>query len=99
MSAHDNRRENAEALAIQALAFIAADPELLPRFLAITGIEASAIRLAAREPGFLAGVVQFIAAHEPTLLRFSEETGIPPQKLTGALRDLPFGDDGHERST
>lgn len=92
------KRENAEALAIQALGFVAADPELLPRFLAITGIEAQAIRQAAREPGFLAGVLQFIAAHEPTLLRFSEETGIPPQQVSSALRALPLGDDSHDSS-
>ncbi|MDQ2704064.1 MAG: DUF3572 domain-containing protein [Pseudomonadota bacterium] len=96
----DNRRdrENAEGLAITALAFVAADPELLPRFLAITGIEANSIRQAAREPGFLAGVLQFIAAHEPTLMRFSEESGIPPQQVSAALRALPFGDEGHDRS-
>ena len=96
----DNRqdRENAEALAIRALGFVAADPELLPRFLAITGIEAGAIRQAASEPGFLAGVLQFIAAHEPTLMRFSEETGVPPQQVSAALRALPFGDDSHDRS-
>jgi hypothetical protein len=92
------KRENAEALAIQALGFVAADPELLPRFLAITGIEAQAIRQAAREPGFLAGVLQFIVAHEPTLLRFSEASGIPPQQVTAALRALPFGDESHDRS-
>jgi hypothetical protein len=92
------KRDNAEALAIQALGFVAADPELLPRFLAISGIEAQSIRQAAREPGFLAGVLQFIAAHEPTLMRFSEETGIPPQQVTAALRELPFGDDSHDRS-
>jgi hypothetical protein len=93
------KRENAEALAIQALGFVAADPELLPRFLAISGIDAQAIRQAAREPGFLAGVLQFIVAHEPTLLRFSEETGTPPQRVSAALRALPFGDDDHDRST
>ena len=60
---------SAEEMAIAALGFIAADPALLPRFLAITGIEAQAIRSAAREPGFLAGVLQFIVAHEPTLMR------------------------------
>jgi hypothetical protein len=93
------KRENAEALAIRALAFVASDPELLPRFLAITGIEAHAIRQAAREPGFLAGVLQFIAAHEPTLMRFSDESGIPPQDVAAAMRALPFGDDGHDRSS
>ena len=94
----NQKRENAEALAIRALGFVAADPELLPRFLAITGIEAGSIRQAAREPGFLAGVLHFIAAHEPSLMRFSEESGIPPQQVSAALRALPFGDDSHDRS-
>ncbi len=40
MPSEASMRENAEAVAISALAFIAADPELLPRFLALTGIEA-----------------------------------------------------------
>jgi hypothetical protein len=91
--------KEAEAIAIGALGFIAADPELLPRFLAITGIEASSIRDAAREPGFLAGVLQFILAHEPTLMRFAEETGTPPASVGKALRVLPTGDDNHEYST
>ncbi|RUM99437.1 DUF3572 family protein [Pseudaminobacter arsenicus] len=91
-------REGAEAIAIQALGFIAADPELLPRFLALTGIEASAIRQAAMEPGFLAGVLQFVLAHEPTLMRFSEESGIAPAIISGALRHLPLGDDHHQTS-
>jgi hypothetical protein len=92
-------REEAEALAVNALAFVASDPELLPRFLAITGIEAGSIRQAAREPGFLAGVLQFILAHEPTLMRFAEETGTPPAAVGKALRALPSGDDNYEAST
>lgn len=92
-------REEAEVVAINALGFVAADPELLPRFLSITGIEAGAIRQAAREPGFLAGVLQFILAHEPTLLRFAEETGTPPASVGKALRALPTGDDNQEYST
>ncbi|MDG4881176.1 DUF3572 domain-containing protein [Mesorhizobium sp. WSM4884] len=92
-------REEAETLAVRALGFIAGDPELLPRFLAITGIEANSIRKAAEEPGFLAGVLQFVLAHEPTLLRFAEETGTPPTAVGKALRALPLGNDDHERST
>lgn len=99
MAEHTSTRENAEALAIGALGFIAGDPELLPRFLAITGIEAGAIRQAAREPGFLAGVLQFILAHEPTLLRFAEETGAAPAAVGAALRALPTGNDTYEAST
>jgi len=86
-------REQAEALAVKALGFLASDPELLPRFLSITGIEASQVRQAAREPGFLAGVLQFIAAHEPTLARFGAECDVEPSSVLAAMRALPFGDD------
>ncbi len=92
-------REHAEALAISALAFVASDPELLPRFLAITGIEATQIRSAAAEPGFLAGVLQFLAAHEPTLMKFAAETGNNPASVSKALQVLPFGNGDYMQST
>jgi hypothetical protein len=88
----------AEQIAIRGLAFIAGDPELLRRFLAITGIEAGNIRASAKEPGFLAGVLQFILAHEPTAKRFAEEAGIDPPAIMAASRALPLGDDRHDRS-
>jgi hypothetical protein len=88
----------AEEIAIAALSFIAGDAELLPRFLAITGISPSMIRGAASEPGFLAGVLNFVLAHEPTLLQFAEHAGIAPEKVVQALRALPTGDEAHERS-
>jgi hypothetical protein len=96
----DDRQKaaDAESVAIAGLGFVAADPELLPRFLAITGIEAQSIRKAASEPGFLAGVLNFILAHEPTLMRFCEETGIEPARVAGAIRRLPLGDDGYQTS-
>lgn len=90
--------ESAESVAISALGFVAADPVLLPRFLGITGIEAAFIRDAAREPGFLAGVLRFILAHEPTLLEFSERSGTPPATIAAALRALPLGNDDYETS-
>jgi len=94
------RRAHAEETAVAALQFIAGDPELLQRFLALTGIEASDIRRAAAEPGFLAGVLQFILAHEPTLLHFCDASGFKPAAVSEALRTLPLGDDGdHMRST
>lgn len=99
MSPSATEREAAEAIAIEALQFIAADPPLLSRFLALTGIEAHQVRRAAAEPGFLAGVMQFILAHEPTLVSFCEETGTAPGSLAKALQALPLGDDGeHFRS-
>lgn len=89
----------AQDLAVSALIFIASDPVLLPRFLAMTGIEANRIRESAAEPGFLAGVLQFILAHEPTLIAFCESTQTGPAQLSHALRALPLGDDRFEAST
>lgn len=83
---------DAEALAVQALGYIAADPVLLPRFLSITGIEASQIRRVAGEPGFMAGVLQFICAHEPTLIAFAETADVAPARVQKALNALPGGE-------
>lgn len=89
-------REAADDIAVQALVFVAGDAELLPRFLDLTGIAANDIRRAASEPGFLAGVLQFILAHEPSLMKFAEHSNIAPQDVGRALRALPTGDDRYE---
>jgi hypothetical protein len=94
-----SQREQAEEIAVAALGFLAVDSTLLPRFLALTGIEAHAIRQAAREPGFLAGVLQFVAAHEPTLLAFAEHANVRPEAVLQAMRALPRGDDRYEPSS
>jgi hypothetical protein len=72
-------------LAIQSLNFIAAEPERLGRFLAISGIGPADIRAAAREPGFLAGVLDFVVADERLLKAFSEECGVAPREVGAAL--------------
>lgn len=92
-------RDQAEAIAIRALGFLSGDATLMSRFLAITGIEAAEIRRAAAEPGFLAGVLDFVLAHEPTLNAFCAETGVAPPSVMAARRVLPTGDDDWVRST
>jgi len=91
------RQEAAEMLAIQALGFIAAEPQRLRRFLDMTGIEAAEIRAAARAPRFLAGVLEHMLADESLLLAFTAEAGIDPAEVARARsligpdweRDLP----------
>lgn len=84
-------QSDAENLAVEALVWLAQDKDLMPRFLALTGIEVSSIRSAANEPGFLAGVLQFYLGHEPTLLRFCAETGRDPATIQKAATLLPGG--------
>jgi hypothetical protein len=90
-------REAAELLAIQALAFIAEQPQSLSRFLNASGLEAGQIRTASRDPGFLAGVLDHMLAHENLLLAFAQSAGIDPVAVAQAAsalggrweRDLP----------
>ncbi len=81
-------REAAELLAIQALAFIAEDPDRLGAFLAASGIGPDAIRAAAREPGFLAGVLDHMLGDESLLLAFAGSAGLDPASIARARRAL-----------
>jgi len=74
-------RQQAEGLAIQALTFIADDPERLGRFLAVTGIGPGEIRAAAREPGFLAGVLDYMASDDRLISAFAAENNLNPADL------------------
>jgi hypothetical protein len=74
-------REEAEGLAIQALAFIAGDGERLGRFLAVTGIGPAEIRTAAREPDFLIGVLDYMASDEQLIGAFAAEADLDPSDI------------------
>jgi hypothetical protein len=77
-------REAAEMLAIQALAFIAEAPERMAAFLTVTGIEPEAIRDAAREAHFLAGVLEHMLGDESLLIAFAERADIDPAAIARA---------------
>jgi hypothetical protein len=81
-------RESAESLAVQALAFLAAEPDRLGRFLAETGIAPEAIRTAATSPGFLMGVLDHLLADERLLIAFAEEAEIAPEDIGRARAGL-----------
>ncbi|MCK7475588.1 MAG: DUF3572 domain-containing protein [Rhodopseudomonas palustris] len=66
--------EMAEIVAVQALSFLASQPERLARFLAETGIGPATLRSAAADPQFLVGVLDF-------LLRDDEAVQALPQRL------------------
>ncbi|KAG1668248.1 DNA polymerase IV [Nymphon striatum] len=70
--------------------WIASDGEMMTRFLGLTGIEPDQIREVASEPGFLAAVLDFLLAHEPTLNRFCEENNVEPKFVAQARKR--FGD-------
>jgi hypothetical protein len=77
-------RDAAAALAIEALSYLVADGERMARFLALTGIDPTSIRAAAREPGFLAGVLDHICGDEQLLIAFAEHAGTPAEHVAAA---------------
>ncbi len=88
-------QEAAEALSIQALSFIAGDTERLGRFLAVTGIGPAEIRQAAREPRFLAGVLEFLVSDHKLAAEFAAEAGYTPADLANAY--IALGGEPWER--
>ena len=84
--------EMAGDLGASALSFIAADPVLFDRFLGVTGLNVASMRQAAATSGFLPGVLDFVLAHEPTLLAFADNVGIDPRRVAFARSALRNGD-------
>ena len=85
--------QEAEEVAVAILGWLAGEPELLTRFLALTGVMPAEVRNAVNDPGFLAGLIDFLMSHEPTLLAFSDATGIKPEAVVHAHAILS-GPDG-----
>jgi hypothetical protein len=83
-------REWAETVAIQALSFLAGEPERLGRFLALTGIAPESLRVAAGEPNFLLGVLDYLAGDDALLQEFAQASELSPEDAVKA-RDVLAG--------
>jgi Protein of unknown function (DUF3572) len=91
-----DRSDAAFELAVAALGFLASERDELSRFLALTGIDPRSIRTAAEEPGFLGGVLAYIAGSESTLLAFAAHARVAPQEIEEAraiLTDAEWNSD------
>lgn len=77
-------REEAENIAVEALGFLAREPEYLGRFLAATGIGPHDIRNMAEDSSFLAGVLEFVMSDETLLLTFTENVRVRPTLIAAA---------------
>jgi hypothetical protein len=90
-----NPREVAEIVAVQALSFIAGDPERLGIFLAESGIGPETLRSAASDPHFLACVLDFVMRDDTTVKAFAEASKLHPTNIAAARQVL--GDPQWER--
>jgi Protein of unknown function (DUF3572) len=80
--------ELGQSLAASALAFLAADPERLSRFLDLTGLGPHNLRDAAQDPAFHGSVLEYMLADEELLLRFATDSDLEPETIALAHQAL-----------
>jgi len=78
--------DQAETIALSALAFLAEDALRLGRFLALTGLGPDELRNEARSPRILAAVLNHLMGDESLLLVFCASHAIAPE-LIGPAHD------------
>ncbi len=87
--------EVAEIVAIQALSFVAGEPERLGLFLSESGIGPETLRSAAKDPQFLVSVLDFVLRDDETVKAFSAASQLDPTTIAAARQAL--GDPQLER--
>jgi hypothetical protein len=75
-------------LALQALAHVAGDEDMGPRFLALTGMDAGTLRANADKPATLMALLDYLMANEHDLVATADAIGVKPEHLAGAARKL-----------
>jgi hypothetical protein len=79
---------DAETLALSALAATLTDERRARRFLDLSGIDTEALRLRAAEPALLAALLRFLEAHEPDLIDVADAIGVKPAELVAVREEL-----------
>lgn len=85
------RQELAETIALQALAWIAGDEDMLGNFCGATGTAPANLRAAAEDPEFLAGVLDFLILDDAWVEAFADSAGLSPDTPFRARSALPGG--------
>jgi hypothetical protein len=80
--------ERAEILGLDALAWLAAEPEGLARFLDASGVSGVEIKAQAGSTGLGVAVFDFLLSHEDLLLGFCQSSGTDPALVHRARRLL-----------
>ncbi len=85
--------EDAITLALGALVWTLGDDDRASRLLALTGLDAAALRAGAGDPPVLAALLAFLESHEPDLVACAAATGTSDPISPDAVRlRLPSAD-------
>jgi hypothetical protein len=89
------RQESAEILALQALGWLLGQPDELGGFLNASGASPGDLGRLARDPHFLAALVDYLLETDDRVLACTRALDLPPTALGEARQGLPGGRDPH----
>ncbi|MEM1077352.1 MAG: DUF3572 domain-containing protein [Pseudomonadota bacterium] len=89
------KQETAEAIALQALGWIAGQDDLMGIFLGATGADLTTVRARADEPEFLVSVLEFLTMDDEWVVGFCDAAGIGYDTPMRARAALPGGAEMH----
>lgn len=88
-------QESAEMLALNALGWLAGQPELLTQFLAASGASLEDLPGAAARPDFLGALLDFVLMEDAWVIGFCDAQGLPYTAPMQARAALPGGPGPH----
>jgi hypothetical protein len=88
-------QDAAEAIALQCLAWLAGNEELLPVFLGATGAGVEDLRERAQDPDFLGSVLDFVLMDDAWVTAFCDHAGLAATTPGAARAALPGGAQVH----
>jgi Protein of unknown function (DUF3572) len=88
MHARETIEDDAQAIALSALAWTLGDDRRADRLLALTGLDVGDMRTRLTDPALLDAVLGFLESHEPDLVACAETLGIKPERLIAARARL-----------
>lgn len=88
-------RKPAETTALQALAWLVGDEEMLGIFLGATGASEADLRGAVDNPDFLGSVLDFILMDDRWVIECCDAQNIPYTRIAEARQGLPGGGQVH----
>ncbi|MHA7820375.1 MAG: DUF3572 family protein [Erythrobacter sp.] len=86
--AHGRAATRAATLALAAIGWMLQDTDRAERYLSLTGLDPDSLRAGLEDRSVLGSALEFLANHEPDLVRAAEALAVTPEELVAARQDL-----------